>query len=218
MSPSETHSWFAARPGLAAFLDERHGPGPAIPISQHPDVVTGVGRGYGSGQQPEDYLESFGAWITDNLNEIPALLVVTQRPRDLTRTQLRELRLKLDQAGYGEIALRTAWRDTTNQDIAATIIGFIRRKALGSPLLPYEERVQQAVSRILSSQSWTNPQRRWLKRIGKQLKVETVVDRQALDEGQFGEDGGFQRLNRVFGGKLGEVLTALNTELWRDVG
>jgi len=56
------------------------------------------------------------------MNDIPALLVVTQRPRELTRQQLKELKLLLDQAGYTERHLQTAWRETTNQDIAASVI------------------------------------------------------------------------------------------------
>ena len=40
------------------------------------------------------------------------------------------------------------------------------------------------------------------KRIGEQLAHEIVVDRAALDEEPFRKDGGFTRLNKVFGGKL----------------
>jgi type I restriction enzyme R subunit len=37
-------------------------------------------------------------------------MVVTTRPREPTRKQLRELKIVLDGAGYGELALRAAWR------------------------------------------------------------------------------------------------------------
>jgi len=46
------------------------------------------------------------------------------RPRELTRKQLRELALELDRAGFSETNLATAWREMTNQDIAARIVGF----------------------------------------------------------------------------------------------
>ena len=77
------------------------------------------------------------------------------RPRDLTRAQLRELKLALDEQGFTEPYLREAWREARNQDIAATIIGFIRNQALGSPLMPYRERVQNALQRILDRGDWT---------------------------------------------------------------
>ena len=186
-------------------------------ISSHEDEERRVERGYGAAARPEDYLDSFGAYITEHLNDIPALLVVTQRPRDLTRKQLKELQLALDTAGFTEAGLRVAWQETTNQEIAASIIGFIRQKALGSPLVPYEERVKLAMDRILASRAWTRPQRQWLQRIGKQLKVETVVDRMALDRGQFKAQGGFTRLNRVFDGQLDQVLGEINAAVWEDV-
>jgi type I restriction enzyme R subunit len=134
------------------------------------------------------------------MNKIPALLVVTQRPRDLTREDLRKLKLALDQEDFGERSVQAAWRDQKNEDIAATIVGYIRQLALGSPLKPYSERVDRAVARLRKEHRFTDPQSKWLDRIAKQVKIETVVDRASLDAGQFKTDGGFARLNKVFDG------------------
>ncbi|WP_339394301.1 type I restriction-modification enzyme R subunit C-terminal domain-containing protein [Nostoc sp. UHCC 0870] len=132
---------------------------------------------------------------------------------------MKELRLMLDQAGYSEKTLQVAWREMTNADIAASIIGFIRQATLGDALVPYEERVDKAMRKILASQTWTPPQRKWLERIGKQLKVETIVDREALDQGEFKtQGGGFVRLNRAFNGQLEDILVQINEALWQDVG
>jgi type I restriction enzyme R subunit len=58
-----------------------------------------------------------------------------------------------------------------------------------------------------------------LERIGKQLKAETIVDREALDRGAFKtEYGGFVRLNRTFNGELLAVLESINEEIWQDMG
>ncbi|MCP4661721.1 MAG: type I restriction-modification system endonuclease, partial [bacterium] len=218
MSPPEAVELFASHPGLAELLDRRlPGAGRRVLVSEHEDTVELVDRGYGDdARRPEDYLESFRRYLDEHRNELPALVVVTQRPRELTRQQLKELKLALDEAGYNEVGLRTAWRDMTNHDIAASIIGFIRQQALGSALLPYAERVAAALRRILAGRSWTPPQRRWLERIGKQLRQETVVDRAALDRGQFGAMGGFNRINKVFDGHLEEVLGDLHEEVWKD--
>lgn len=215
-SAEEAAAWFAARPELADFLDAVTGEGERLIVSEHEDEVRRVEHGYGTATKPEDYLESFRAYISENMNRLPALVVVTQRPRDLTRQQLRELKLELDRAGFSEAALRTAWREMTNEEIAASVIGFIRNQALGSPLVPYEERVARAMRRILVSRQWTMPQRKWLERIGKQLMVETVVDREALDHGQFKAEGGYARLDKVFDGQLEQVLGDFNDALWSD--
>jgi type I restriction enzyme R subunit len=168
--------------------------------------------------KPEDYLASFKQFIETNLNLVPALLVVTQRPRELTRAQLKELRAALDGAGYSETMLRSAWRDATNEDIAASIVGYIRQAALGDALVPYGERVDRAMKTILASQPWTAPQRQWLERIGQQLKKETVVDKAALDQGQFKAQGGFKRIDKVFNNQLEDILGQINREIWPDVG
>ena len=102
-----------------------------------------------SGKKPEDFLKEFGEFIKAKRNEIAALSAVLTRPRELTRKQLRELRLALDTAGFPESSLAAAWRDKTNQEIAASILGYIRQAALGDALVPYETRVDRALSKIL---------------------------------------------------------------------
>ena len=215
--PVQIKEWFRDRATIAQILDMRDGGRQPLLISRHADELLGVERGYGNAQKPEDYLDSFKAFLRDNLNQIPALVVVTQRPRDLTRAQLKELRLLLDAAGYSETTLQAAWQDMTNEDIAASIIGFIRQAALGDALVSYEQRVDRAIAKILALRAWTPPQRKWLERIAKQLKVETIVDKEALDRGEFKTQGGFTRINKVFEGQLEAILAEINDRLWQDV-
>jgi type I restriction enzyme R subunit len=209
--------WLVVNPGVADFLDRVTGQGRSYIISLHADEVREVSRGYGEGiNRPEEYLEAFAAFLRNSLDRIPALLVVTQRPRNLTREQLREVKAILDAAGYSETSLRTAWREMTNQDIAASIIGHIRQAALGDPLIPYGERVDRALKKILASRMWTKPQRTWLERIAQQLKTEVIVDRATFEQGAFQHDGGFRRLDRMFDGRLTDLLGELQDEVWQQ--
>jgi type I restriction enzyme R subunit len=212
-------AWVNQRPTLGTILDwNPDADGPIfIPISHHPDQVVSVTRGYGKGQKPADFLDSFTAFIKGNINKIAALKVVLQRPRDLTRAELKALRLALDGQGYSETNLRRAWSEAKNEEIAASIIGFVRQAALGDALTPLDVRVKGAMQRILSRNQWTDVQRKWLQRIGEQLLREVVVDRASIDEEPFRAQGGFQRLNKVFGGKLEVVLSDINEELWKKV-
>ena len=75
-------AWVKQRPNLGKILDwDPDGSGPVlIPISHHPDQVVAVTRGYGKGQKPEDFLDSFTAFIKGNINKIAALNIVVQRP------------------------------------------------------------------------------------------------------------------------------------------
>ena len=45
--------------------------------------------------------------------------------------------------------MQVAWREMTNADIAASIIGFIRQATLGDALVPYEERVDKAMKKMV---------------------------------------------------------------------
>jgi type I restriction enzyme R subunit len=218
--PAELSKWFSSRSAIGLILDwQSDGDTPRfMPISHHPDAVVGVTRGYGEAKKPEDFLDSFTAYVRANINTIAALKLVVQRPRDLTRADLKELRMALDLKGYSEANLRRAWADAKNVDIAASIIGFVRQAALGDPLLPYGDRVRAAMQRVMASRAWNDPQKRWLRRIGEQVEKEIVVDREAIDREPFAADGGFARLNRVFDGGLEAVLTGINEEMWKRAG
>jgi type I restriction enzyme R subunit len=75
-------------------------------------------QSFGIEDKPADYLESFNDFINKQLNQSAALAVVVNKPKDLTRKQLKEIRLLLDQHGYSEAKLQSAWRNQTNQEIA----------------------------------------------------------------------------------------------------
>lgn len=211
-------AWFTDSSQLGEVLDRRiDRPPPPIFVSNHPDRLLGTERGYGTGDRPADYLNAFSAFIRSRSNEIPALITVLTRPRELTRQQLRQLALELDRAGFSEANLSTAWRELTNQDIAARIVGYIRQAALGDALIPYDQRVDHALQAIIAGKAWTSPQRQWLQRIAAQTKANLIVDREALDDPDLvfrREGGGFARLDRIFGGELQQVLDTFNGSLW----
>ncbi|MFD1708798.1 type I restriction-modification system endonuclease [Siminovitchia sediminis] len=208
---------FMSNQNLLQYLDENKGRPVLQYISTHEDQVEAVTRGYGNAEKPEDYLQSFQQFIKENINLIPALKVVCTRPKDLTRSQLRELKITLDQKGFTEKGLQTAWRDATNEEIAADIIGFIRRQALGDPLIDHEERIKNAMKKIYQMSAWTKAQRSWLERIEKQLLKESVLDpdpEQAFDVEPFKSRGGYRQLNKIFEGQLDSIVRNINSALY----
>jgi len=215
--PGELATWAKARPGLGPVLDWRTEGGTPrlVPISTHEDTVISVSRGYGGAERPEDFLDAFSTFVRGNINEIAALKLVVQRPRDLTRDALRELRLKLDAEGFTDAKIRRAWSDSKNQEIAASIIGYIRQAAVGDPLVPYGDRVTRAIDTIIARGGWTDVQKRWLHRIGEQIEKEIVVDAASLDQDPFSAHGGFRQINRRFDGKLESILADIREEVWR---
>ena len=182
-------------------------------ISEHHDEIRERNQSYGVHQKPKDYLDSFNEFIQQQLNQHAALTVVVSKPRDLTREQLKEIKLLLDNAGYTEANLQSAVRNQTNQDIAASIIGHIRRAALGEPLVPFEQRVFQAMQRIYQNHPWRPAQRKWLERLAKQLVHEVIIDRDFVNN-RFAEQGGAKQLDKVLGNQLDSVLDELSEAIW----
>jgi len=186
-------------------------------ISEHHDEIRERTQSYGVHQKPEDYLDSFNQFIREQLNQSAALAVVVNKPRDLTREQLKEIKLLLDGAGYSEAKLQSAVRNQTNQDIAASIVGHIRRAALGEALVPFEQRVAQAMQRIYQRHQWLPAQRKWLERLAKQLVHEVIIDRDFVNS-RFSEQGGAKQLDKVLNSQLDTLLEELNEAIWPQAG
>ncbi len=203
---------------LIDFLDQKIGSqGGGIIISTHVDVLREHTRGYGTASKPEDYIEQFSKFITENMNKIPALEIVCRRPKELTRQTLKQLKIELDLQGYNETNLNTAWRTMSNEDITADIISFIRRQAIGSALMNHDERIKNAMQKVKKMHQWTKIQEAWLDRIEAQLLVESVIDKEAFTIGAFKSHGGFTKIDKILGGQLEQIINEINDNLY-EVG
>lgn len=201
--------------GVWKFLDELEPPLRLQYVSEHEDEIRGIERGYGNSVKPEDYIQSFQQFITENLNKIAALQIICTRPQELDRKSLKELKLQLDQLGFNQRALNTAWKASRNVDIAADIISFIRTLALGDALISHEERIKRAVEKVRSMKDWNKIQQKWIDRFEKQLLEENVLQHEDLNMAPFNENGGFNRLNKVFEEQLDQLIRQLNQNLYQ---
>ncbi len=174
-------------------------------------------QNFGVNEKPADYLISFNDFIKNNINQSAALAVVVNKPKDLTREQLKEIKLLLDANGYSETKLFAAWRNQTNQEIAASIIGHIRQAALGEALIPFDQRVHKALQKIYALHAWLPPQRKCLERLGKQLVHEVIIDHNFVNNA-FAQEGGASRVDKLLDNQLDEVLNALADGLWGEAG
>lgn len=217
-SGAELQEWLRAHPRVVELLERRpmgaDRSNDGVVISSHEDELLRIEEIFGKNTTPEDYITGFERFVRENMNQVPALIAVTQRPRDLTRKELSELAGLLDEKNYSEAMLRAAYGKARNADIAAHIIGFVRQAALGDPLIPYARRVEDAILKIEHSRPWTQKQKEWLRRIGRALKDKPVADPTLLDQGVFADKGGFKRISQEFDGELDNVLHALNEAIW----
>jgi type I restriction enzyme R subunit len=190
----------------------------AVVISDKEDELVSHERGYGKGLKPRDYLDEFKSFITNNMNKIAALQVVCTRPSDLTRESLKSLRLELDREGFTEQQLNTAWKQLSNEDITADIISFIRKEALGSALVSRAERTKHAIAKLKEKHTFTKMELDWLQRIETVLLHEPILDRDLFNTGAFKNQGGYNRINKIFREQLDTIITDLNQYLFEDRG
>lgn len=214
---SNAHGLAGLLSGLAQLLRLRG----KLVISTEPDGFVGVTRGYGKDKdgnlitKPEDYLQAFNEFINQNLNQVAALKVCATRPRDLTRADLRELELWLVENHFGTQSIREAWHEAKNENVAASVIGFVRKAVLPEePLLPFSERVDLALKKILATRRWTPNQEKWLSRLAEQLKREFLLDDSLFEAPAFKRAGGKKTIDTQLSGELDNVIDLFDQHIW----
>ncbi|MBR2004681.1 MAG: type I restriction-modification system endonuclease [Thermoguttaceae bacterium] len=196
----------------------------AFYLSDAPDRVVSHTRGYGAdaSQRPEDYLEAFSRYVEENRDRVEALTIVCSRPRELTVKDLKSLCLTLDDAGFVESRLNAAFAETQGRDaatVAADIVGWIRRFAVGSPLISRAERVDRAFARLRAERAFSDAEEKWLVKFADHLKNNGALTLETFDEPTFKKQGGsFARLDKIFNGSLAQIVERLGEYLYDDGG
>ena len=219
-SPSEAKKQLLACGELFKMLDQlKPNGGRSVVISKHEDELLEHTRGYGNGSKPEDYLDAFAAYVKTKMDEIAALNIVCTRPKELTRDSLKSLRLTLDREGFTTQQLNTAISQMTNQEITADIISLIRRYAIGSALISHEARIKRAIDKLKKAHNFSKQELNWIARMEKYLMEESVLNVTVFDEdGRFRSQGGFNKINKVFGDKLENIVFEQNEYLYDHGG
>lgn len=218
--PEEAKKQLLACKDVFEMLQQtRPNSGRKLVISDQEDELLSHTRGYGSSDRPEDYLDAFAHYVKTNLNEVAALNIVCTRPKELTRESLKSLRLTLDREGFTTQQLNTAISQMTNEEITADIISLIRRYAIGSALISHEARIRKAVDKLKKAHHFSKQELNWISRMEKYLMEESVLNVAVFDEdGRFKAQGGFNKINKVFGNQLESIVLELNEYLYDDGG
>ncbi|MEF9934737.1 MAG: type I restriction-modification system endonuclease [Clostridium sp.] len=191
-------------------------PAKPVVISFKEDELVYHTRSYGDAEKPEDYLDEFKRFIEENKDKIDALNIVCTKPSELTRGALKSLMLELDIHKFTEAHLNTAWKQLNNEDITIDIITFIRKLAIGSPIISHEERIKNAVNKLKKKHSFSRMELDWLNRIEKQMLSDSILNKETFDTGAFKLKGGYKVINKIFGNKLDEIIVEINEYLYED--
>jgi len=190
-------------------------------LSHHPDEIREVKVLYDTKGNADDYISRFVQYISSQKNENMALQAIINRPRNLTRQQLKEIELTLNKEGFNKTALNRAFNEKTNQMIAAGILAHIRQAALGDALIPFEQRVDHAMQKIYAKHDWNKAQKDWLERLRKQLILnhDEIIDRARINElfEQSREYRGAKGVDLLLKNQLEPLLEEINEALWENV-
>ena len=182
--------------------------------SEKEDTLLETTRGYGDTEKPQDYLDSFVVYVNENKDRIEAIRIACTRPSDMTRAQLRELKLELDKENFTESSLNEAASAVSNERIVADIIAFVRRAVLKTPLVNHDDRVKMAFSKLISAHHFNKMQLDLLEKIKVYMLHESILNTETFEAPAFKMDGGFARFNKKFGGQLAEIIREINTYIY----
>lgn len=163
--------------------------------------------------KPEDYLKMFEDFVKKNPEHIDAIDILLNKPKEFNTDELKALREKLATKPDGlidkfnERNLRRAY----NKELA-DIISIIRHAAKDEDLLTVESRVNRALSKVKASHRFSAAQEKWLELIRRHLIANLLIEKDDIDTLPiFTRQGmSYNKLNRIFDGKLDELLKEIN--------
>lgn len=170
----------------------------------------------GKEYKPEDYLQAFERFVAENRDSIDAIAILLARPADWSPQALKELREVLATAPerFTEEHLRRAF-EAAHHKALLDIISMVKRAAdEQASLYTAEERVNAAIDSVVADRKLTPDQAKWLEYIRQHLVKNLSIDREDFELLPiFAARGGWGRANRVFEGKLADLLQDVTKEL-----
>jgi len=161
------------------------------------EVLFEAGGKYGL--KPEDYLTAFSEFVKQKQNEIEAISIILNRPKKWNTGALNELKRTLRENSFGEEDLLKAHKLVYHKDLV-DIISMIKHAAKETePLLSPEERVNNAIKKVISGLKLKPEQEKWIGYISEHLKQNMTLGEEDFSElPVFTDRGGFTRFKKIF--------------------
>jgi type I restriction enzyme R subunit len=163
------------------------------------------------GLKPEDYLIAFSEFIKHKESEIEAIAILLNKPKDWNTKALNELKQKLKESSYDEANLQKAHKIVYHKD-TVDIISMVKHAAKETePLLSPDERVNQAIQKVIAGKHLTDEQQKWMEYIKEHLKQNMTLDEEDLKElPVFTDRGGLNKFKKVFAGDYDKIIKEIN--------
>ncbi len=170
----------------------------------------------GKEYKPEDYLTAFARFVEDNPNHVEAIRILQKSPEQWSTEALSELTEKL-KAAPQRFTIETLQKvhEIHYHKALVDIISMVKHAANAqSPLLTAEERVEQVFSNVTAGKTFTVEQQQWLDRIKAHLVQNLSIDQDDFEAlPVFARLGGWEKSQRVFSGKLPQLIHSFNESI-----
>lgn len=161
-------------------------------------------------QRPEDYLVSFARFVKENKEQIEAIQILLERPKNWKTEALTDLRKKLAMNDFSEKELQKAHKLVYHKDLA-DIISMVKHAVKEEPILTAEERVDKALKKVMSGKSFNEEQMNWLGLIRQHLISNLTIELADFEYAPiFERQGGRGKAERVFEGRLESLIEEIN--------
>ena len=171
-------------------------------------VVFSIGGQY---HKPEDYLNLFERFVKENPEQIQAIQILLNRPKEWRTDLLDDLRRKLQQSHFSEKELQKAHHLVYKKPLA-DIISMVKHGVKAeNPLMTARERVDAAMARVTSGKTFSEEQQQWLGYIREHLIQNLSIEIDHFDYAPvFERRGGLGRVRAAFQEDLTPLIEALN--------
>ncbi len=168
----------------------------------------------GSVLKPEDYLLAFSKFVKENENAINAISILLNRPKNWNTSALNELRKKLKENTFFEDDLQKAHKSVYHKD-TVDIISMVKHAAKETePLLSPDERVNQAIQKVIAGKELNDEQQKWMEYIKEHLKQNMTLDEDDLKElPVFTDRGGLTKFKKVFAEEYDKIINEINNAI-----
>ncbi|MGD9157439.1 MAG: DEAD/DEAH box helicase family protein [Desulfobacteraceae bacterium] len=162
-------------------------------------------------QKPEDYLDAFARFVRENPEQIEAIRILLDRPREWRTDVLEELRQKLAQKDFSEKTLQRV-HQLVYKKALVDIISMVKHGVYEeAPLLNAGERVDMAMARVMEGKTFNKEQQQWLDMIREHMVENLTIEMEDFDNMPvFERQGGRSRAKKIFGDKLELLIQDIN--------
>lgn len=172
--------------------------------------------GAGGEYKPEDYLAQFARFVREHKEDVEAIRILLDRPRDWSGAALKDLRQKLVQAPH-RFTLENLQRahEVRYHRALVDIISMVKHAAdEEQPLLTAAERAERAFAKVTRGREFTPEEVQWLERIKAHMTQNLSLEPEDFDlVPVFSREGGLGAVRRVFGDRLEPLIRDLNERI-----